>query len=252
VAELSAGDPGAAAEAIEEVGELLVERARVEPGMEVLDVGTGTGNAALPAGKAGARVTGLDRAPLLDMARERAADSMLEPEWVEGGVERLPFDDASFDRVLSVFGHMFAPRQEAVARELRRVCRAGGAIGLCAWTPDGIGGRMLSTLAHHLPPPPEYEAPPVSWGDERRLRELLGDDVKAERRTVGLTAESPEAWFDFVAESVEPFVVARGELDDERWDALRDELVELFRNANRSQDGGCRIEQEYLLAVVGQ
>jgi SAM-dependent methyltransferase len=248
---VSDGHLDAAAEAIREIGELLVERTGVEPGMEVLDVGTGTGNAAVPAGKEGARVTGLERAPeLLDVARERAADYMLEPEWVQGRVEELPFGDASFDRVLSAFGHMFAPRQERVASELRRVCRPGGALGLCAWTPDGLGGRMLEALAGHLPPPAGYEAAPSSWGDERRLRELLGDGVRAERRSVSFTAGSPEAWFDFVAESMAPFVAARGELDGERWGALRDELVELFRGANCAVDGGCELEQEYLLAVV--
>jgi ubiquinone/menaquinone biosynthesis C-methylase UbiE len=253
VATVSESRLNAAAEAIRGVGELLVERTGVEPGMDVLDVGTGTGNAALPAGKEGARVTGLDRAPeLLEIARERAADYMLEPEWVEGRLERLPFADSSFDRVLSVFGHMFAPRQEAVAAELKRVCRPGGALGLCAWTPDGLGGRMLEALARHVPPPAGYSAPPASWGDERRVRELLGEAVEAERRSVSFTAQSPETWFEFVAESVTPFVDARGSVDDERWSALREELVELFSQANCDGEGGCRLEQEYLLAVVAR
>lgn len=247
MAAVGEGGLGAAAEAIGTVGELLVERAGVDPGMEVLDVGTGTGNAALPAGKVGARVTGIDRATeLLDVARERAADYMLEPDWVEGGPERLPFGDDSFDRVLSVFGHMFAPDREAVAAELLRVCRPGGALGLCAWTPDGLGGRMLSAIAEHT----GNDASALAWGDEERLRELVGGAIEVDRAGVTFTAESPEAWFDFVADSVEPFVVARGELDDERWGELREDLVALFREANRADDGGCELEQEYLLAVV--
>jgi len=247
VAAIGEGGLGAAAEAIGEVGELLVERAGVEPGMEVLDVGTGTGNAALPAGKEGARVTGLDRSPeLLDVARERAADYMLEPDWVEGGTERLPFGDDAFDRVLSVFGHMFAPDREAVAAELLRVCRPGGALGLCAWTPEGLGGRMLGTIAKHT----GNDASAADWGDEDRLRKLVGGAIEVDRLSVTFTAESPEAWIDFVVESVEPFVVARGALDDERWGNLRDELVTMFREANSADDGGCRLEQEYLLAVV--
>jgi SAM-dependent methyltransferase len=251
VATLGGDALAAAAEAIGEVGERLVERAAVEPGMQVLDVGTGTGNAALAAAKAGARVTGLDRAPeLLAIARERGADYMLEPEWVEGGAERLPFADDSFDRVLSVCGHMFAPGQRKVAAELLRVCRPGGALGLCAWTPDGLGGRMLAAIARHLPPPPSYEASPAAWGDGRRLRELVGDAIEVERGTVSFSADSPEAWFAFVAESVEPFVAARGALDEGRWSAVREELVGLFREANGARDGGFRVEQEYLLAVV--
>jgi len=241
-----------AAERVREVGELLVERAGVEPGMEVLDVGTGTGNAALPATKRGARVTGLDDArELLDIARERAADAMVEVTWVEAEPERLPFSDGSFDRVLSAFGHMFAPDHEAVAAELRRVCRAGGALGLCAWTPGGLGGRMLAALARHLPPPPEYSETPARWGDEDYVRERLGGGLEAERRTVDFTADSPQEWFEFVARSVAPFISARESLDAQRWGAMRDELVRLFAEANRSSDGdGCRLRQEYLLALV--
>jgi ubiquinone/menaquinone biosynthesis C-methylase UbiE len=136
-----------AAERIREVGELLVGRAGVEPGMEVLDVGTGTGNAALPAAKAGARVIGLDASTdLLAIARERAADAMIELDWVEGSPESLPFEDSSFDRVLTVFGHAFEAQPERVAAELERVCRPGGAIGLCAWATEGIADRVRELL----------------------------------------------------------------------------------------------------------
>jgi ubiquinone/menaquinone biosynthesis C-methylase UbiE len=240
-----------AAERIREVGELLVERAGVEPGMEVLDVGTGTGNAALPATKRGARVTGLDDAPdLLAIARERGADEMIELEWVEGRPESLPFGDDSFDRVLSAFGHMFAPDHEKVAAELKRVCRPDGRLGLAAWTPDGLGGRMLGVLANHLPPPPEYSSAPTLWADSDHLGELLGDDVEHETHTLELEADSPEEWFEFVAQSVGPFVTAREALDEEGWEAMRAELVELFTGANCAKDGGCRLEQEYLVALV--
>ena len=242
---------GEAAERVRAVGELLVERAAVEPGMEVLDVGTGTGNAALPAAKLGARVTGLDHAgELLDIARERAADEMIELEWVEGHVERLPFADDGFDRVLSAFGHMFAPRHEAVAEQLQRVCRGDGALGLCAWTPDGLGGRTLAALARHLPPPPEYSSAPALWGDEDHLRGLLSGSIEPERHMVVFTAGSTEDWFEFVARSLAPFISAREQLDQREWQAMRDELLQLFSHANRAEDGGCRLEQEYLLAVV--
>jgi ubiquinone/menaquinone biosynthesis C-methylase UbiE len=136
-----------AAERIREVGELLVGRAGVEPGMDVLDVGTGTGNAALPAAQAGARVIGLDAsADLLAVARERAADAMIEIDWVEGSPDSLPFDDSSFDRVLTVFGHAFEADPERAAAELLRVCRPGGAIGLCSWPGEGIGDRVRELL----------------------------------------------------------------------------------------------------------
>jgi ubiquinone/menaquinone biosynthesis C-methylase UbiE len=223
-----------AAERVREVGELLVERSGVEPGMEVLDVGTGTGNAALPAAKVGARVTGLDDAgELLAIARERGADEMIELDWVEGEIQRLPFGDRAFDRVLSAFGHMFAPDHEAVARELRRVCRDDGTIALAAWTPEGLGGRTLSVL--------DYPSPPAAWGDQSHVRELLGDDVDFEKHTLTFEPESGDQWFDFVARSVRPFITETFDAE-----AVRGELVGLFRDAER--DG--KLEQEYLLALV--
>jgi SAM-dependent methyltransferase len=228
------GGLAAGAENLRITGEVLVKKAGVEPGMDVLDVGSGTGNAALPAGKEGARVTGIEPASeLLEVARERAADYMLEPAWVEGDVTRLPFADRSFDRVLSVFGHMFAPDQERVAGEMRRVCRADGAIGLCAWTPEGLAGRMLERLGH--------STPATAWGDESRLRELLGGRVEAERQSLSLTAESPEACAEFAIESLSPFVPARGAIG---------ELTELFRDSEVDGRGTFAIELEYLLAVV--
>jgi ubiquinone/menaquinone biosynthesis C-methylase UbiE len=174
---------------------------------------------------------------------------MIELDWVEGEPENLPFGDDSFDRVLSAFGHMFAPNQEKVAGELKRVCRPDGRLALAAWTEDGLGGRMLAALAHHLPPPPEYSCAPTLWADPNHLRELLGDRVEHETHTLELEAESPEQWFEFVAQSVGPFIAARSELDAQRWEALREELIGLFSEANRAEVG-LRLEQEYLLALV--
>ena len=212
----------AAAERIREVGELLVGRAGVEPGMEVLDVGTGTGNAALPAAKAGARVIGLEAsADLLAMARERAADAMIEIDLKEGQPEALPFGDSSFDRVLSVFGHTFAPDPERAAAELRRVTRPGGAIGVCGWTENGVGAyvRRLTGVE-------------PAWGDEARVRELLGSAGTVELEHCSVTFDGgPDGWHEFMARSFEPFVT--GSRED-----LRDEL------------GGLEPRQEYLLAVV--
>jgi ubiquinone/menaquinone biosynthesis C-methylase UbiE len=217
------GDLGATASRISEIGELLVERAAVQPGMELLDVGTGPGNAALPAAQAGARVIGLDGSDeLLAIARERAADAMVELDFVEGRPEALPFEDDSFDRVLSAFGHSFAPDPERAARELLRVCRPGGAIAVCGWTGSGVGAE-LKRLAG---------VDPV-WGTEERVRELLGVDgaqIEVERRTVTFEAD-PDDWSSFVARSLEPFVAGHE-------DELRREL------------DGLEPRQEYLVAVV--
>jgi ubiquinone/menaquinone biosynthesis C-methylase UbiE len=147
------------AQKVEAVAELLVERVGVEPGMDVLDVACGSGNGTIPAARLGARVTGVDPEPaMLAVARERAADAMVEVEWFEADVQRLPFDDDSFDRVISTFGHMFAPDHRRTAEEMKRVCR--GRIGVCCWT----------------------DSP---WGSADRVTELLGP-ASFERREIEL------------------------------------------------------------------
>ena len=141
---------------IADVGELVAARAEIEPGMRLLDVACGTGNAAIPAARAGGRVTGLDLTPkLLEEGRAKAEAAGVEVEWVEGDAEELPFEDGSFDRVLSTFGHMFAPRHQLVADEMARVCREGGAIVTATWTPEGITGRTFAASSAYMPPPPD-------------------------------------------------------------------------------------------------
>jgi ubiquinone/menaquinone biosynthesis C-methylase UbiE len=142
------GNYAAVAERVSHVGEGIVGRAGIEAGMDVLDVACGTGNATIPAAKAGARVTGLDFAPaLLEIARERSADAMVEIDFVEGDAQEMPFEDGSFDRVVSVFGHMFAPDHRRTADEMKRVLRPDGAITVACWIPDGSIGRMMRTVA---------------------------------------------------------------------------------------------------------
>src|SRR3954454_5743340 len=159
-----AGNFAAVAEKILDAGEAVVRTAGVEPGMDVLDVACGTGNATLPAARTGARTTGLDFAPgLLDIARERAADAMVEIDFIEGDAQALPFDDGSFDRVLSTFGHMFAPDHRRTADEMKRVLRPGGVIAVAGWTPEGSIGRMFKAIAALIPPPPGGQ-PAVLWG----------------------------------------------------------------------------------------
>src|SRR5688500_3929533 len=169
------GDYASVADKIATAGETLVAAAGIEPGQDVLDVACGTGNASVPAATLGARVTGLDFAPaLLAIARERGADAMVEVEWVEGDAQALPFEDSSFDRVISVFGHMFAPDQERTAAEMLRVVRPGGRIGIACWTPDGKIGAMFKTLGALNPPPAGVQSP-LLWGTEDHVRGLLGD-----------------------------------------------------------------------------
>ena len=185
----------AAAEQVGRVAERLLRSAGLEPGMELLDVACGSGNATIPAARAGARATGLDPSPgLLEIARERAADAMVEVEWVEGDPAALPLGDASFDLVVSVFGHMFAPDHERAAAELRRVCRPGGAIAVACWTPGSAIACLLGRLEG-----------PQRWGTEEGVRALLGDGA-FERGTIAWKEASVDGWTRFAMESFGPLL----------------------------------------------
>ena len=243
-----AGNFAAVAEKILESGELVVERAGVEPGMDVLDVACGTGNASIPAARAGARVTGLDFARgLLEIARERAADAMVEIEFVEGDAQELPFEDASFDRVVSTFGHMFAPDHARAAAEMTRVLRPQGVIAVACWTPEGSIGRMSQTIAELVPPPPDAQ-PPLLWGTEDHIRDLWGE-ADFERHAIEWTDESPESYARFMLDSFGPLLNARERLA-ERADELDEALTNFLRSENEADDGTLRFRGEYLLSVV--
>ncbi|HZB07341.1 MAG TPA: methyltransferase domain-containing protein, partial [Thermoleophilaceae bacterium] len=173
----AAGDYATVAEHINEVPPRdLLASVGVRPGEDVLDVATGTGNVALPAAAAGAQVVGLDITPeLFDTARRRASEQGVHVEWLQGDAEELPFEDESFDAVLSVFGVQFAPRHEVVAEELARVTRPGGRIGLVNWTASGLIGELFKIMGRYLPAPPDYASPPPLWGDEDHVRRLFAD-----------------------------------------------------------------------------
>jgi SAM-dependent methyltransferase len=242
------GNYAAVAERITQAGELVVERGGVEPGMDLLDVACGTGNASIPAAHAGARVTGLDFSPeLLEIARERAADAMVEIDFVEGDAQELPFEDESFDRVVSTFGHMFAPDHERTAAEMKRVLRPGGVIAFACWTPEGSIGRMFRTLAELIPPPPGG-TPPILWGTEQHVRELLGD-AQFERHEIEWQDESVESYARFMMESFGPLLNAR-EVMTGREDELDAAFADYLRAENLNDDGTLRFRGEYLLSVV--
>jgi ubiquinone/menaquinone biosynthesis C-methylase UbiE len=196
--------------------------------MSVLDVACGTGNTTIPAARAGGRVTGLDLVPkLLEEGQAKAEAAGVEIDWVEGDAEELPFDDRSFDRVLSTFGHMFAPRHPRAADEMARVCREGGAIVTAAWTPEGTVGATQRAGAPYLPQPPEYASPPSLWGSEEHVRELFGElatGFEFERHVNWVEADSLEAFADFFIERFPTMVAARAMLGD-RFAELRETLV---------------------------
>jgi ubiquinone/menaquinone biosynthesis C-methylase UbiE len=211
----------------------------VEPGDHVLDVACGNGNAAIAAARAGGIVTGVDVTPeLLDAGRAVAPDI----EWVVGDAQELPFDDDSFDVVLSTFGSMFAPDHRRTAGEITRVVRPGGRIAIASWTPEGSIGDFFRTVAKHAPPPPGDS--PLLWGTEAHVRELFGD-IWTERQAVRFEFESAQAAAAFYFENFGPVVMARTRAADEA--ALLDDLRAMFA-AHGADDGP--YPGEYLIAVV--
>jgi len=252
-----AGDFGVVARLIPSVGEEIVERTSVSPDDDVLDVACGTGNAALPAARKRARVTGLDLVPkLLDQGRSAADAEGLEVTWVEGDAEQLPFEDQSFDVVLSTFGCMFAPRHEVAAAEIARVLRPGGRLGICSWTPDGAIGDFFKIIASHMPPPPEGVQPPPLWGREDHVRSLFdgtGVQPEFEPETVSMTFDSPEHALDMYETKFGPIVMAKAALEPQgKWQPLADDLLAFFRGAGEQREERTSLRAEYLAVTGGR
>ena len=236
------------------LGPVAVEAAGVHAGDEVLDVATGTGNAAIPAAATGARVTGLDIAPgLLDIARARTAHAGVTVELVEGDAEALPFADATFDVVISTLGVQFAPHHEPTAAEVARVLRPGGRIALCNWTPQGYIGRFFSTLSPYMPAPPAGVSPPPRWGDPDHVTALFegtGITLSFARRTVDFRDRSAESFIDFMATCYGPLVKARELLSaDGRWEDLRADLIAVSAAMDEGTAGAFRAPSEYLVVT---
>lgn len=178
------------------VASRLVSHAKVQAGQQVLDVACGTGVVAVTAARRGATATGLDLTPqLLERARENAEIAGVKIQWHEGDAEKLPFDDAAFDVVLSQFGHIFAPRPAVVLAEMLRVLKPGGTIAFATWPPELFMGRMFAITARYAPPPPPGVSPPTQWGDPNIVAQRLGTavtDLLFDRGTMSVPALSPQ------------------------------------------------------------
>lgn len=242
-----------ATELIPELGPELVRACRVAAGDRVLDVAAGAGNAAIPAALAGARVTAADLTPELFAAgRARAAQQGVEVEWVEADAEAMPFADNAFDIVMSCVGVMFAPRHQASADELLRVCRPGGTIGLINWTPTGFIGQLFATMKPFAPPPPPGASPAPLWGDEAHVAELFGDrvtDVGMRRQTVMLDhCSEPLEFREYWKRNYGPTIAAykHNAGSPEQVAALDDAFLDFLTSSRR--DG--RWEAEYLLVTA--
>ncbi len=253
------GDYGAVArEAVAGVGPVLVEACGVRPGERVLDVAAGTGSAAIPAALAGAEVVASDLTPeLFDDGRARASAAGVELEWREADAEALPYDDASFDVVMSAIGVMFAPHHARAAAELVRVCRPGGRIGVLSWTPEGFIGRLFAAMKPFVPAPPPGVQPPRLWGDEAHVRGLFGDAVTGlEARRANLPVDcfaTPQEFREFFKANYGPTIAAfRGLADDpDRTAALDAAYAELAAGALRTgPDGHPVMDWEYLVVTA--
>jgi ubiquinone/menaquinone biosynthesis C-methylase UbiE len=245
-----AGDFGQIAQYSAAGAEDFVARLAIPPGARVLDVACGTGNLAMPAARAGARVTGIDIAPnLLEQARARAAAEKLTATFEEGDAEHLPYAGGEFDLVMSMFGAMFAPRPELVASEVTRVCRPGGRIAMANWTKEGFVGKMFALGAKYVPPPPGVPNP-VLWGDEQTVKERLGkatSEIRTTRRTMNFDFPWPPVRVvQFFREYFGPTKVAFSRLDDQAQLAYASEMENLWREHNEAPGDQTRIRAEYL------
>jgi SAM-dependent methyltransferase len=215
----------------------------------VLDVACGTGNQSIPAARAGAEVVGLDIATnLLEQARKRAADEKLKVEFIEGDAEKLPYEAARFDVVLSMFGAMFAPRPEVVASELLRVCRPGGLIAMGNWTPVGFVGQMFQITARHAPPPPGMPSP-LLWGDEKVVADRLGGKTHLEISRQHLLFDYPFPPSEAVAffkKYFGPTKTTFARLDEAGQQALAADLTAHWTKNNLGDATHAVVKAEYL------
>lgn len=249
-----AGDFGQIARYSAKSAEEFVDRLQIQPGTRVLDVACGTGNLAIPAARKGAQVWGVDIAPnLLEQARQRASAEELSAVFEEGDAERLPFSDAHFDVVMSMFGAMFAPRPDVVAAEFARVCRPGGTIAMANWTPESFVAKQFALGNRYVPPPAGVLAP-VLWGDEPVVGQRLGAHTSAIR------THRQMARFDFPfppGEVVEFFLryfgptqIAFARLPADAQSAYTAELESLWREHNEAAEGHTAVRAEYLEVIA--
>jgi ubiquinone/menaquinone biosynthesis C-methylase UbiE len=249
-----AGDFGKIAKAYEPGAAEFINRLNFRTGDRVLDVACGTGNLAIPAARAGAHVTGIDIAPnLVEQAKAWARTEGLTVCFEEGNAEQMPYPDAGFDAVVSMFGAMFAPRPSDVASELARVCRSGGRVAMANWTPDGFIGQMFKIVGKHVPPAPGVPSP-LQWGNEATVEERLGsqvDELHCTRRTITFYFPfSTAATVEYFRTYYGPTLRAFAALNTEAQEALRNDLEQLWSQHNRSQNGVTQVDSTYLEVIA--
>ena len=249
----SSGDYAIVGTTLQIVGEELCEALDIRARDYVLDVAAGNGNASLAAARRWCDVVATDYVPaLLDRARERAEADRLSIGFLEADAESLPFPCGSFDIVVSTFGVMFTPDQEAAASEMVRVCKHGGKIGLANGTPEGFIGQVFKTIGRHVPPPPGVKSPAL-WGTRARLTELFEPDASSIRttpRNFVFRYRSPEHWLDVFRTYYGPVLKTFGALEGSAQLALEQDLLGLVAQFNRANDGSMVVPSEYLEVVI--
>jgi len=248
----SSGDYAAVGTTLQIVGENLCEAMDLRAGQKVLDVAAGNGNASLAAARRWCDVVSTDYVTaLLDRARERANAERIAIAFQEADAEALPFDDASFDVVVSTFGVMFAPDHAKSASEMLRVCRRGGRIGLANWTPEGFIGQLFKTLGKHVPPPAGVQSP-LLWGSEAHLQALLGDGatLAITKKSFNLRYRSALHFIEVFRTWYGPVHKAFAALGAEQGAALERDIAALLDAHNRAGAGSLVVASEYLEIVA--
>lgn len=235
-----AGDFGVVARTISAGADEFVRRVNIPSGSSVLDVACGTGNSAIPLTRAGCVVTGVDIAiNLLEQARERARSEGMDISFIEGDAEQLPFPDASFDAVVSMFGAMFAPRPELVAAEFARVLKPGGLLAMANWDPQSFTADMFRLSSRHVPPPPGI-APAILWGDEEIVHQRLDGKFKeVDTAIVPIVFDlptSPAGAVNFFRTYFGPTKTQFSRLDPAGQEAMAADLTALWSKANQAPD----------------
>lgn len=248
----SSGDYAVVGTTLQIVGESLCEAIDLRSNQRVLDVAAGNGNATLAAARRFADVVSTDYvSALLDRGRDRANADHLAVTFKEADAEALPFDDASFDVVLSTFGVMFTPNQEQAAKEMLRVCRLGGKIGLANWTPESFIGQLFKTIGKYVPPAPGVKSPAL-WGTKAHLETLFGAKaaVSAESRHFVFRYKSPNHWLEIFRGYYGPVLKAFAAIDPEARVALEKDIRALLDRFNTARDGTVVVPSEYLEVIV--
>jgi len=249
----STGDYAVVGTTLQIVGEALCEALDLRSGARVLDVAAGNGNATLAAARRWCDVTSTDYVPsLLESGRKRAAAEGHTVKFQEADAESLPFADGAFDIVLSTFGVMFTPNQEQAAKELARVCKSGGKIGLCNWTPESFIGKLFKIIGKYVPPAAGVKSPAL-WGTSARLEELFGPNAKEIRvaeRSFSFRYRSPMHWIEVFRTYYGPMNKAFGVLEPEGQAAFTRDVLALLEQGNRSHDRSLVLPSEYLEVVI--